>query len=115
MSLNAVLMAALSTIAPTMPDEFIPDDTESSVDTYITFNYNSNPDDFGDDEPGHEVFSIQVHLFCPPGVNSLSMRRDIKKALDGAGFTWPSYVNASDKDGQHHVFECETAQSPGVE
>lgn len=110
MSLNSELVAALNKIAPTSPDE---DDSGSG--TYITFNYNSNPDDFGDDEPGHEVFSVQVHLFCPPGVNSLSMRRDIKKAIAAAGFNWPAYVNASDKDGQHHVFETSIARAPGVE
>ncbi len=108
--LNSRLMAALNTIAPTSPDEHTGDD-----DTYITFNYNSSPADFGDDAPGHEIFSVQVHFFCPGGVNSLSMRRKIKKTLDAAGFSWPSCVNASDKDGQHYVFECEAAQMPGVD
>ena len=110
MSLNSRLMAALSPIAETAPDEYT-----GKSDTYITFNYNSSPDDFGDDAPGHEVFFVQVHLFCPPGVNSLSMRCKIKAAIVGAGLNWPSYVNASDKDGQHHVFEAELAQAPGVD
>lgn len=112
---NNRLMAALEPIAPTQADEYIPDEERGAVDTYIVFNYNSYPADFGDDAPGHEVYSVQVHLFCPSGVNSLSMRREIKAALAAAGFTWPAYINASGKDGQHHVFECQTAQAPEVE
>jgi len=108
-------MAALSPIAPTQADEYTPDEGLGADDTYIVFNYNSIPVDYGDDAPGHEVYSVQVHLFCPSGVNSLPMRRQIKKALLAAGFTWPAYINASDKDGQHHVFECQTAQAAEAE
>jgi len=105
MTLNSLLISALSPIAITVPDEY----TETE-DTYIVFNYNSAPANFADDAPGHEIYSVQVHLFCPSGINSLSMRRDIKQALADTDFTWPSYINASDKTGQHHVFECEIAR-----
>lgn len=108
--INARLVEALKPIAPTVGDQY-----EGDADTYIVFNYNSVPSDFGDDEPGHEVFSVQVHFYCPGGANNLSQRCRIKTALTAAGFTAPSYVNASDKDGQHHVFECQLAQAPGVD
>ena len=32
-----------------------------------------------------------------------------------AGFTWPECTDASDQDGQHYVFECETVQGLEVE
>ena len=110
MNLNSKLINALNHIAPTSADEYM-----SGGDTYIVFNYNSNPDDFGDDIPGHEIVSIQVHLFCPSGVNSLKLRQDIKRSLVTAGFSWPAYINASDHNGQHHVFECQMVESAEVE
>jgi len=113
MSINSTLKAALDAIAPVHADEYSAD--ESGADTYIVINYNSRPADFGDDEPEHEVFSVQVHFYCPAGVNSLAKRRAIKKALSAAGFTWPEYINASDRDGQHHVFECYIATGVGEE
>ena len=110
MSLNSTLKTALESIAPTAPDVYLGDET-----TYIIFNYNSIPADFGNDAPAHERYLVQVHLYCPHSVNSLSMRRSIKTALTGAGFTWPAYENASDEEGQHHVFECEIAQEAGAD
>lgn len=110
MSVNSLLKAALEAVAPVEADTY-----EDKKATYITIGYNSRPDDFGDDEPDHEVFSISVHLFAPTGENTIAKRRAIKKALAAAGTTWPVYTNASDKDGQHHVFECQLAQGVGVE
>lgn len=110
MSINSTLKAALNPIAPAEADTY-----EGKEPVYITFNYNSLPADFGDDEPAHERFFVQVHLWAPTGYNSLAKRRAIKKALAAAGTTWPSYTNASDKDGQNHVFECEIAEAAGVE
>lgn len=115
MSVSNILKATLNPIAPTEADVY-----EGKEAVYITFNYNSLPADFGDDEPAHERFLIQVHLWAPAGYNTLAKRRAIKKALSAVA-TWPSYTNASGttgnkKDvGQHHVFECELAQAAGVE
>lgn len=110
MSINSTLKAALAPIAPAEADVY-----EGKAAVYITFNYNSIPADFGDDEPSHERFLAQVHLWAPAGNNTLAKRRAVKKALAAAGATWPSYTNASDKEGQHHVFECELVQAAGVE
>ena len=38
---------------------------------------------------------------------------NFRQALFQAGFTWPRSEDASDQDGRHFVFECETAE--GVE
>ena len=66
-------------------------------------------DAYGDDEPGWERWLAQVHLFAPPADNCIRRAAQTKRALFAAGFTWPSMVDASDEDGQHYVFECETA------
>jgi H2-forming N5,N10-methylenetetrahydromethanopterin dehydrogenase-like enzyme len=77
--------------------------------------YVSVPTDYGDDDPAHEVFMISVHLFAPLGKDTVKMRQEIKRRLHEAGTTWPTCTNASDKEGQHHVFECEIAQEVGAE
>ena len=110
MNINQTLKAALDPIAPAEADAY-----EGKKGVYITFNYGTIPTNYGDDEPEHERVSIQVHLYAPLGFDITQKRRAVKKALAAAGFTWPSYTNASDKDGQHHVFECETAQEVGAE
>ena len=110
MSIDETLRAVLDPIAPAEADAY-----EGKEGVYITFNYHTVPTNYGDDEPGHERVSIQVHLFAPLGHDVLAERRAVKKALAAAGFTYPAYTTASDKDGQHHVFECETAQEAGAE
>ena len=110
MSVNSLIKAALDPVAPVEADTY-----EDTAATYITFGYVSSPADFGDDEPDHEIFSISVHLFAPTGEDTIAKRRAIKKALAAAGTTWPIYTNASDKDGQHHVFECQLAREVGAE
>ena len=110
MNINQTLKAALDPIAPTEADAY-----EGKKGVYITFNYGTTPDNFGDDEPEHERVSIQVHLYAPLGFDTVKKRGEIKKALASAGMTWPTYTNASDKDGQHHVFECEVVREVGAE
>lgn len=76
---------------------------------YYTFIVQSFGDAYGDDEPGCERWLAQVHLFAPLSDNCIRRAAQTKQALFAAGFTWPSMVDASDQDGQHYVFECETA------
>lgn len=77
---------------------------------YYTFSCDSFGADFGDDEPGCERCLVHVHLFAPLNQNCLQQTRETKRALFAAGFTWPNVTDATDQDGQHFVFECETAQ-----
>lgn len=88
-----------------------PDTYNGSDKTYFVFNYNTIPDDFGGNQPWHDRALVQVHLFCPHDLNTVQMRKDIKLALLGAGFTYPSMINASDADSQHWVFEFETVEA----
>jgi len=109
-SVDSLLYENLKAFAAVQAGDYVSNDAQ---ETYITFNYFTTPDDFGDDEPGHEVYSVQVHYFCPSGINSLDTRNKIKNALKAAGFTHPSTTDATDADGQHHVIECMIAA--GVE
>lgn len=77
---------------------------------YYTFVCQSFGAAYGDDEPGCERWLVQVHLFAPLAENCILRAAQTKKALFGAGFTWPSMVDATDQDGQHYVFECEMAE-----
>ena len=110
MSLNSLLKSTFSPIAPAQADVYTGKET-----TYIVFNYNSLPTDFADDEPQHERYLVQAHLYAARSANTLTKRREMKTAIAAAGFTWPEYENASDKDGQHHVFEFEVMRALGVE
>lgn len=78
---------------------------------YIVFNYSEIPDDFGDDDAGHNRVLVQVHLYAPPEENVVALRREIARRLFAAGFTRPSITPASDNNGQHFIFECEDAEA----
>lgn len=85
------------------------------VDTYFTFNMDASPDVFCDDLPDADVWSIQLHLFAPFTLDTTRLRRQIRRAISDAGFTYPDMTDASEKirsvDGteQHIVFEFEDA------
>lgn len=110
MSINETIKGALDKLAPVRADTYT-----GNEEVYFTFGYTSIPADYGDDEPSHERFLLNIHLFAPTGYNTVKLRRETKRALAGAGTTWPTMENASDKDGQHLIFECEMAQAVGVE
>lgn len=74
---------------------------------YFVFNYNVVPDSYSDDEPEYNRYVCQVHLYAPMTYNSITIAKQVKLALENAGFTYPEQVDASDEDGQHLVFECE--------
>lgn len=110
MSINRDLKSALEAVAPVEADTY-----EGKKAVYITINYNTVPVDFGDDEADHERVLYQVHLFAPTGYDTIKQRRAIKRALAALGSTWPTMENASDKQGQHLIFEGELAIRAGAE
>ncbi|MEG1427442.1 MAG: hypothetical protein RSC76_07110 [Oscillospiraceae bacterium] len=78
-------------------------------ETNIVYQYNSRGELFGDDCPGAEVYSVLVHLNALPGVDLSAEKKEIKRSLFRAGFSYPTCINASDQDSQHYVFESEYA------
>lgn len=85
-------------------------DSETVTERYFVFNYTTVGDDFADDAPQHERYLIQVHFFAPVTEKVNPTAKAVKQALFRAGFTWPETYNASDGNGKHIVFECETSE-----
>lgn len=106
MTINDRIIAAVSSLAvPIYPNTYMGD-----ADTYMVFNLSAYPHNYADDEPEQNVWWGQLHLFCPHSTDSVAMRKQIKLLLQGAGFTYPTEVDASDEDCQHIVFEFEIAE-----
>lgn len=103
MSINEIITAALVPLGDVVEYEVY---TGQDIQ-YYTFNSSAYGDDFGDDEPGHERYLVQVHFFCPLTYKVTPRIAQTKQVLFAAGFTWPSVVDASDVDARHIVFECE--------
>lgn len=78
-----------------------------SASAYLVMNHSTVPTHFADDEPEDERQLVQLHLYCPTKQNTVQLRTDIKRAIHEAGFSYPSTVDATDKTGQHVVFEFE--------
>ncbi len=108
-SVEARIVAALSPFGDPVEKSLLYAAANKRPHRYYTFVVQSLGDAYGDDEPGCERWLVQVHLFAPLAENCIRRAAQTKKALFEAGFTWPSMVDATDQDGQHYVFECETA------
>ena len=103
MTIDETLKSTLSQFVPELaPNQYTGDAVE-----YIVWNYNLVPVIFADSTPDAARYFVQVHMYLPSGVNPIQKRIDICRAMHTAGFTYPSVTNASDKSGQHYVFECE--------
>jgi len=103
MSINSTIRSAVTPIvAVCVPDVYTGTATE-----YCTFNSSEYPTRFADDVPTFIGHSVQLHYFCPTGVNPEAKKAALKSALFSAGFSYPEIQNMSDADGQHFVLECE--------
>ena len=111
MSVEARVKAALDVFGDPVEKSVLSGGSRSRPLRYYTFSCTSFGDDYGDDAPGHERWLVSVHFFAPLGENCVQRARETKRALFAAGFTWPEFVDATDQDGQHLVFECETADA----
>lgn len=106
MSFDSRLRNKLIPIVPIVE----PNMYEGDAVEYIIFSYRERGDCFGDNEPEEIILTVQVHYFLPNGENPRAKKRLIRQALFELGGTWPEITNASDKDGQHYVFEFEYAE-----
>lgn len=90
-----------------------------SAETYFTFNLQAIPSVFADDTPDADIWLIQLHLYAPFTQDTTKLRRQVRKAIHEAGFTYPdmtdasSGVRSSDGTEQHIVFEFEDATGVG--
>lgn len=106
MSVDARIIAAIKGFGDPIENSVYHGDAEQ----YYVFNYFTLPRTFGDNEPEHEEYFIQLHLFAPLGKNILARKRETKRAIVAAGFTYPSTTDASDAEARHIVFEFRTIE-----
>jgi len=111
MGVNEKIKNALEVFGdPVMHGEFAPKTNEPPPKQYYTFEYSTLGAAYADNAPSQERYLIMVHFYCPRTFNSVTRIKQTKVKLFGSGLTWPSMVSASDEDGQHIVFECETSE-----
>jgi len=101
MSVEQTIITTLTPIVSTV----VPDIYQGNAKEFITFNY-SEYQQYAESTSYAITYSVQVHYFAPLKTNVLTKKNQIAVALNGAGFTFPSIINANDKDGQHYVYEC---------
>lgn len=109
-SVESKIVAALAPFGDPVEKSLLYAAAKDLPPQYYTFSCSSAGADFGDDEPGCELWQVNVHFFAPLRGNISRRVKATKKALFQAGFTWPHAVGASDQEGQHIVFECEIAE-----
>ena len=113
MSINERIIEAVTPVVSVCVPEPYDPDSEAAVLEYCTFNYTELPDDFGDDGPEVIRYLIRLNYYAPLSAvngasnNTLNTRKALRKAIHGAGFTYPSIENATDNEYQHFVYEFE--------
>lgn len=88
-------------------------------EAYFVFRLDSFPQNFAGNTALHDVTAVQLHLYAPFTMNTRRLRKQVRKAMEEAGFTRPNSLDVSDaarkSDGteQHIVFECEIEEVVG--
>ena len=106
MTVNQQIKRALEPFGyPVKPDRYT-----GSEKKWITFNEADNRAVMhGNNRPLGDQVAMQIHFFLPIDENYLKERREIRKALLGAGFTYPiiTMLTEDDTGYRHIIFECE--------
>jgi hypothetical protein len=103
--IDTTIRTALAPLGiPVEPNEY-----EGSAQEYISFVYQELGAIHADGMPHAIRYILDLHWYLPRGKNPSAGKDRIRHLLKRAGATWPNVVNASDKEGQHYVFECEMA------
>ena len=104
------LCAAVTPLVSICQPNVYQPDIGDAEDVYCTYNFNDLPGVFAEGSPNAIVYLVMLHLYAPNGRDCRELMADLAFALHRAGFTYPAITDASDKDGQHFVFECQTAE-----
>ena len=102
MTIDERITAAVTPVVP----EIAPQIYEGSALTEMPQLHSSG-------KPRRITYLCQLHLMLPLGAASVTLRRELCRALWHAGFTWPQVTDAYDGDGQHWVFEFEGKEALG--
>ena len=104
-ALEAILVALSDFSYPKSPGRY-----EGKETKYFTYNYAADHGrDFGDDEPGCSLVTVQVHLFLPLKENFQTQKHLIRRNLFHEGFSWPevTVLEEDDTKMRHLIFECD--------
>ena len=103
MSCASMLMTALTPCGlPVYPTVYTGDALE-----YLVFNYETLPAIDAEGVADAARYLVQVHYYLPIKKNPNAMLQTVCLALAAADCTCPAITDASDKNGQHYVVECE--------
>jgi hypothetical protein len=109
MTANEVIRGALKPFGyPCKPDLYAGGEKK-----YFTFNYaDERGADYGDNEPGCTLASMQIHFFLPADEKYIREKKKIREALHQAGFTYPAVTELVDKEEnvRHIVYECDITE-----
>lgn len=108
MSCDEAINSAFGQILPLFPNVYTGEELR-----YLVYNYYVIPDVFADSAAHAARYSVQLHLYLPHKENPNPVKLAIINACLNV-FTFPSMTNASDKDGQHYVFEFEFVNAGGL-
>lgn len=110
MSVDEALQTALQPLYPGLvfPQLYTGEELE-----YLVTNYTVLPQVFAERAPRAARYLVQVHYYLPHKQNPNPGKLRISRALFEAGFTWPDIQDATDREGQHYVLECEFVNGGG--
>lgn len=109
MTVNQALRAAILPLVPVCE----PDDYNGSEPEYCTFVYDDQPDVFAEGFPDVIVHPVILNWYLPRGMDPITKKQQICRALCDAGFTYPYVTNVSDSVSQRYTFECDFAGGRG--
>lgn len=84
-----------------------PNGYEGTALEYLSYVYSERGTLYAEGMPQAILYGLDLHWYLPTGKNPGDGKDGIRHALRAAGATWPEIVNASDRDGQHYVFQCQ--------
>lgn len=80
---------------------------------YFVFGYNTVPIQPSDDSPEFERYLIWVRIVAPVTTKITELIRQVKRALESAGFTYPQQTMVDNADEQEILLETEWAEQIG--
>lgn len=105
MSVNQLLVEALENFGfPIAQDLY-----KGKEEAYFTFTYaDDRPGGFSDNGPEYVDLELYVSLYLPADTSYLKLKRNVARALQEAGFTYPSIEQILDTEAKkrHLIFDC---------
>lgn len=106
MTVNQIIISAMQPFGLPVTADFFGGGNKE----YITFNYVTDQGAvFADDIPTEDVLSVQIHYFLPASKDYLENKKEMRRALLAAGFTYPEVTVMMEPGNEirHIIFECE--------